>query len=132
MATRRYRAQERFSVSHASDRTGSPFEPDILLADQMSYTSRHGRYLEGEKRLMLAVLEDAVDCYKKCAFTRDPRGQKLFNETCRWVASNDSRWLYSFYNICHELSLDPSYIRKGLRKWREEQLSRLPVEINTT
>jgi len=44
---------------------------------------------EGEERLMLAVLADAIDDFKKYAFSKDQRGQKLFQEAEEWFLEKD-------------------------------------------
>ena len=42
------------------------FEPDTLLPIQYFEAMRRKHLLEGEKRLILSVLEDAVECFMKC------------------------------------------------------------------
>ena len=39
------------------------FQTDTLMSDQYLETVFSTTYAEGEKRLMLAVLEDAISCY---------------------------------------------------------------------
>src|SRR5205807_2678357 len=73
---------------------------------------------ERERLLMLAVLEDAVDCYQKYAHARDLRGRQLFEESLDWVQSPDRTWLFSFENICDTLEISAEYVRRGLREWR--------------
>jgi hypothetical protein len=68
---------------------------------------------------MLAVLEDAVDCYQKYAHTRDPRSRQMFEESREWVTSGDRTWLFSFENICDTLEISAEYVRRGLREWAE-------------
>ncbi|HXJ34976.1 MAG TPA: hypothetical protein VMS22_13170 [Candidatus Eisenbacteria bacterium] len=68
---------------------------------------------------MLAVLEDAIDCYQKFAHARDPRGVQMFQEAQEWVSSSDRSWLFSFENICDTLEINADYVRRGLREWRE-------------
>ena len=72
---------------------------------------------------MLAVLEDAIDCYQKFAHSRDPRGEQMFQEAGEWVGSSDRSWLFSFENICDTLEIDAEYVRRGLREWRERGLT---------
>ena len=94
------------------------FEPDILLPNQYFAAFRRGRAVEGERRLMLAVLEDAVDSYRKHALTRDPREQACFLEAREWFFSGDRSWLFAFENICDVLEMNADYLRSGLDKWR--------------
>ena len=74
--------------------------------------------MEGERRLMLAVLEDAVDSYRKYALARDPREQACFLEAREWFLSDDRSWLFAFENVCDVLEMNPDYLRAGLDKWR--------------
>ena len=50
-------------------------------------------YLEPEKKLMLAILEDAVACFQKYVFARDGKGKALFRETEDWVLEQQGDWL---------------------------------------
>ncbi len=94
------------------------FEPDILLPNQYFAAFRRGRAVEGERRLMLAVLEDAVDSYRKHATACDPREQACFLEAKEWFCSNDRSWLFAFENICDVLEMNADYLRSGLDRWR--------------
>ena len=90
--------------------------PALVLPDQFfaEFSKRPG--IDSERRLMLAVLEDAVQCYQRFALARDARGHFEFEEAQRWIASDDREWPFSFENICDVLGLDTEYIREGLRK----------------
>src|SRR5437868_6640749 len=105
-----------FSGGH--DRLATLFEPDVLLPAQYFSAFRRAGGLERERLLMLAVLEDAIDCYQKYAHVRDPRGVQMFDEAHEWVTSEDRSWLFSFENICDTLEINAEYVRRGLREWR--------------
>jgi hypothetical protein len=86
------------------------FQPDSLLPVQYFENFRRKVQTEPEKRLLLAVLEDALAAYQKHFSSRGGRGMKL---------------------ICEVVGFDPQYIRSGLVKWREmklEELSRMAFE----
>lgn len=83
--------------------------------------------LERERRLVLAILEEAVRSYQHYAFATNRRGRRLFGETCEWFDSQDNSWIFSFENICYALDLDPDHIRQGLARWRQDQARRRPV-----
>src|SRR4029450_13140369 len=83
---------------------------------------------EGEERLMLAVLESAVDCFQKYVLARKPSGKQLFREAEEWFLDKDGEALYSFENICETLGLHPDPIRKGLLVWKEAKLKLSSVE----
>lgn len=101
-----------------TDRSFGLFEPDALLPAQFYAAFRGGSAVRGEKRLMLAVLEDALDCYQKYAFARDGHGRQLFDEACEWIGSEGRDWFFSFENICETLEINPEYLRRGLDRWR--------------
>jgi hypothetical protein len=83
---------------------------------------------EGEERLMLAVLESAVEDFQKYVLARKPRGKKLFQQAEEWFLEKDSDELFSFENICETLGLHPDPIRKGLLVWKEAKLKLSSIE----
>ena len=104
-----------------ADRFVNLFEPDTLLpAQYFAAFSREGGMVR-ERRLMLAVLQDAVECYQKYALARDPRGVELFRDASQWIESGERDWPFSYENVCEVLGLNPEYIRKGLSKWRQQR-----------
>src|SRR5215467_13797917 len=87
-------------------------EPEAVLPSQYFSLPAVDASLQAEKRLMLAVLEDAVGTFQKCVNARERTGQRLFDEV---------EWPYSFLNICQALGLDPGYLRAGLGRWKDVQ-----------
>jgi hypothetical protein len=99
------------------DERAGVFEPDTMLPSQW-LDRRRGRGADsGERRLMAAVLEDAVRVYLKHAGNRDASRLEAFREVEEWFASPDSTWFYSFENVCSVLDIHPGYVRRGLRRW---------------
>ncbi len=74
----------------------------------------HLRYEQGEKRLMLAVLTDAVGCIERYSEGRGAQSWPAFYAARRWVLDRDRTWPFSFENICLALDLDPDRIRSVL------------------
>ncbi len=110
------------------DEMTSMFQPDSLLPVQYFENFRRKVQTEPEKRLLLAVLEDALACYQKHFSSRGGRGMRLFRETEEWIFREESTRPFSFTNICEVVGFDPQYIRSGLLKWREmkiEEISRM-------
>jgi len=103
------------------ERVTSLFQPDTLLPDQFMDTFRRKSHLEPEKKLMLAVLEDAIACYQKYVFARDGKGRALFEETEQWIMEKNGDWLFSFANVCETLGFDSDYLREGLLQWKAEK-----------
>jgi hypothetical protein len=69
---------------------------------------------ESEERLMLAVLESAVEDFQKYVLARKPRGKRLFQEAEEWFLDKDDDSFLSLESICEALGLNPDHIRKGL------------------
>ena len=96
-------------------------EPEAVLPSQYFSLPAVDASLQAEKRLMLAVLEDAVGTFQKYVNARERTGQRLFAEVEDWFAADEVEWPYSFVNISQALGLDPEYLRTGLGRWKDEQ-----------
>ena len=107
-----------------TDELGGPvIQPDTVLPSQFFSVLRQKGFVEGEKRLMAAVLADAVDVYQKMVFSNESRGRQLFLDAEEWLFGKGStRWFFSFENICDVLSLEPEYIRNGLIDWKRRRV----------
>jgi hypothetical protein len=101
------------------EREPGPFAPDSFLPSQYFDRLRHGER-SGEWRLLVAILEDAVNVYRKQVGARDPRGRQLFQEAEEWIEDPDRTWIFSFENICDLIGLEADWLRRGLRAWKEE------------
>jgi hypothetical protein len=104
------------------ERVTSLFQPDTLMPEQYLETFRRKLYLEPEKKLLLAVLEDAIACFQKYLFSKDGKGKALFLEAQEWISDEDTDWLFSFANVCEMLGFEPSYLRDGLMRWKSDKL----------
>lgn len=99
--------------------SGSGMEPETILPLQFFDRLRIDASLQPEKRLMLAVLEDAVGTFQKHAVATSRRGRRMFNEAEEWFNCDEVEWPFAFVNVCQALGMDPDYMRGGLRRWRE-------------
>ena len=97
------------------------FQPDTILPFQYSEMLRRKTYLEGEKNLILAVLEDAVNCFQKYYAARDKKGKELFREVEEWIMDEKDDRVFSFGSICDSLGINPGYLRRGLKQWEKKQ-----------
>src|SRR5262245_6776002 len=97
--------------------------PELMLPVQFAELLQGSSDRAPERRLMAAVLEDAIRSF--CQYARAPRArqQRLFRETAGWFASDDLSWPFSFENICDALALDPHWIRGLLSRWQRTQTS---------
>jgi hypothetical protein len=67
----------------------------------------------GERELMRAVLEDAIHCLAGEVGPSRERPQ-LASEARAWIVESDSRWPFSFDNICDALGIDVGVLRSKL------------------
>ena len=104
-------------------------EPDIFLPSQFYGNGGLSRKLEGEKRLMIAILKDAVECLEKYRGSRSDTGKISYQSAIEWVEDTDTDWLYSFTSICDLLGFDPHYLREQLLK-RENRYIK-PLRMKT-
>jgi hypothetical protein len=91
-------------------------EPDVFLPSQFYGTGGLSRQVDGEKRLMVAILKDAVECLNKYRGARSSLGSSQYHNALEWVEDEGTDWLFSFNNICDLLGFDPGYLRKMLIK----------------
>ena len=98
------------------------FQPDVLLPSQYLDTTRRKTYLEPEKKLMLAILEDAIWCFQNGLLATDARRKSLLSEAKEWIMEEGRERLFAFENVCDILDLNPRYIRKGLAAWKVQRL----------
>lgn len=114
---------------------GCQMENTLALNEPLDLTNNllpfavEGEYLERQRRkavregelgLMLAILEDAINCYVKYAAARERKGRQEFKDAAEWIFGQGSEWLFSFENICEFLGIDPGYLRQGLLRWKEK------------
>jgi len=98
------------------------FEPDVLITEQVAAARRRRAVLSSEKRLMLAVLENALDYYQKYIVATDRIGRSLFAEAAEWIESTSNDSLFSFENISETLDINPGYFRRGVAAWHHRLL----------
>jgi hypothetical protein len=107
------------AASVLEENLASLFQPDTLLSAQYLDNFRRKSHLEPEKKLMLAVLEDAVRCFQDNVNAQNGRRKKLFDEVEEWILEENGDWLFSFDSICEVLGFHPRYVRQGLLRWKE-------------
>jgi hypothetical protein len=104
-----------------SDET-SPHEKAIdaglLLPGQYADLVRRNHVIEGELKLLLAVLEDAIRCYLRNVNAKDGEHRRDFIEVRNWFEGTGAGRrgdIFSFENLCAALSIDPRYLLDRLR-----------------
>ena len=91
------------------------FEPDFLVPVQFFDLTRRRSMLDGETRLVFAVLEDAVRCYVKTVNSSRRCDREQFDEVQRWFhAEAGIRSPFSFEYVCDVLGIEPAALRSRL------------------
>lgn len=73
------------------------------------------RDLAGPKRLLLAILEDALHCCRLYRDAKSAKQRRLFQNALAWVQKREPEWIFSFDHICLELDLKAESIRACVR-----------------
>ena len=84
-------------------------DPEVAALVGVGGGEQQSARLLGVKALMLAVLEDAIRAYLGPV----PRCRA---EADLWIADSRSRWVFSFPVVCETLGLEPSAVRRALRR----------------
>lgn len=92
------------------------FAPDQVLPEQ--FLSRRESSSPGVKKLMVAVLEDAIRCFQ--GHLRNPRlrPDQLSREAERWIRTRDDDGPFAFTNVCGVLGIDAEGLRSLLLGWK--------------
>ena len=105
------------------DQFASALEADIIVPSQYFDRVRSEESAQPEKRLMLAVMENAIMTFQKSVYGATRRQRRLLKETEEWMYSGDISWPFSFENICASLDIEADYLRSGLAEWKNTQLA---------
>jgi hypothetical protein len=106
------------SMPQYGDYSESRFEAESILPTQFFEGRNKNEALEPVKRLMLAVLTDAVRCYQVGFDAQKTARILAFREAEEWLFSTKGYGPFSFENVCYALDITPDYLRKALRKWQ--------------
>jgi hypothetical protein len=101
-----------------SDEKG--IDTGLLLPGQYVDLVRRNHVIEGELKLLLAVLEDAIRCYLRNVNARDGERRRDFVEVRSWFeggghSSARRADIFSFDNLCAALGIEPRVLLARLR-----------------
>jgi hypothetical protein len=102
---------------------GSLFVPDIVTPEQFFDGKRDDSEMRPVKRLMMAILEDALRCFQNNSAAKGGARKRLFQEAEHWLCAEGGEGPFSFDMVCETLSIEPSFLRSGLKEWRNQQLA---------
>ncbi len=100
----------------------APGGDDTLLPEQFWAGIADPR-AEPEKRLMVAVLEEAIALVVNDPDGRDDDRRTVVREARRWFASDDRGAPFAFVTICDILGLDCDRVRQALASWSNRRHS---------
>lgn len=99
--------------------------PTALRVDGGYLASQHSsRARSGESRLMLALLQDGIDCFLRHLAARDGKSRELLAETEQWIFEREIDGIFSFESVCETLGVSASSLRAKIRQWKEEELTK--------
>jgi hypothetical protein len=101
-----------------------PFEEELLQADALLPVQFHNGHVhrattEPLRRLMVAILVDAIRYFETNLESSRSAGLQEFAEARSWIFSDDDNGCFAFLAVCDALGIDPKAIRKGLAESQE-------------
>jgi hypothetical protein len=117
--------QVRIEKAPSASRRSFPvpeFEMGAVVPVQFYDLLRRSAFLDGETRLVFAVLEDAVRTYLRERDSRQHSGRAEFAEVARWFEASAGTVPMSFEYVCEVLEIDPVSFRRQLRSMQGDAL----------
>src|SRR5881628_517869 len=116
--------RRRAALSHTghavTDMSG--FDGEVCVRYEAVY--RRAEPAFGERRLLLAVLEDGIRTLLKNARATHGRAFNLRREALSWLTTEDRSEVFAFENICEALGIDAGRLRQRvLGEGSDDELS---------
>jgi hypothetical protein len=102
-------------TNHLKAVSAAALEVGAIVPVQFYDLIRRSAFLDGETRLVFAVLEDAVRTYLGQRDARRRRGRIEFAEVVRWFEARTGSVPFTFDYVCEVLELEPESFRRQLR-----------------
>ncbi len=103
---------------------GYLMQADASLPAQYWDTVARKDQLEPEKKLLLAVLENAIRTYRQYIFTPS----RLLHEVEDWLFSENCDHPFSFETICDALNLSVECVRRGILRSQPKRIGNPVVQ----
>jgi hypothetical protein len=103
------------------DLDDSTAEGDDTLLPSQFWAGLADPRTEPERRLMVAVLEEAISVLLHANDDPGEDRRGLVREAERWFASDDCNAPFAFGTICDVLDLDIGCVRQALDAWRRRR-----------
>jgi len=96
-----------------------PIDAGLVLPGQYADLVRRNHVIEGELKLLLAVLEDAIRCYLRNVNSKEGERHRDFVEVRTWFEGNRTGArrgdIFGFENLCAALSIEPRVLLGRLK-----------------
>src|SRR5213594_3146625 len=104
--------RRRAALSHTGHAVAdlSGFDGEVCVRYEAVY--RRAEPACGERRLLLAVLEDGIRTFLKNARATHGRALNLRREAFSWLTTDDRSDVFAFENICEALGIDAARLRQ--------------------
>jgi hypothetical protein len=104
------------TVNERDEIENALLQAEIVLPVQFHGTPKRTAAFQPVRRLMLAMLVDAVRCFRTKSGARQPVRRRDFAEAQSWIFSDKDDGLFSFNAVCDALEIDPKAVRKTLAR----------------
>jgi hypothetical protein len=94
---------------------GPEHELGTVVPVQFYDLIRRSAFLDGETRLVFAVLEDAVRTYLRLRDSRRRADRVEFAEVARWFEARTGAVPFSFEYVCEVIEINPASLRSQMR-----------------
>lgn len=108
------------SVRPTAGGDDGPAADDVVLPAQF-FAGPSDPRSEPERRLMVAVLEEAIASLLAGVGDVSPERRAIAREAERWFASDEAAGPFAFTSICDVLGIEPSRVREVVAAWRERR-----------
>src|SRR5258708_427661 len=106
-----------FDAADGAPRLEKAIDAGILMPAQYADLVRRNHTLEGELKLLMAVLEDAIRCYLRNVDAKEGERRREFIEVRNWFESGfgGRAGIFGFENLCEALGIEPRRLLSRLR-----------------
>jgi hypothetical protein len=95
--------------------------PEVLTPAQY-FEGARARPPEADaaRRLMLAVLEDALRSFQRYAERPNSQNRRALAQAESWILDRRAEGPFAFQDICEALGVQPDNLRDGIHQWRTQ------------
>ncbi|MBK7975597.1 MAG: hypothetical protein IPK07_20710 [Deltaproteobacteria bacterium] len=97
-------------------RANYEFHDDTIHPSQHFTAGRVALPGDGERRLMGAILEDAVSSFESASNSDTEAAKALVEDLIEWFADEDDTYLFSFPSICDYLQIKTETVRNHIKQ----------------